>query len=96
VTVQINATQDKLRVEPPASELSIEAAVELARDLIDAVTQCGHQVRMNVQVDRQPTDEQIITAIRRVGHMRRELDRKPWHDGKANAMIVEQVLKACL
>lgn len=79
-------------------ELSISESVQLARDLMDAVTQCGFELKMTVDVPRhQPTDMQIATAITRVGHLRRDLDgQAPWNDVKTNTEIVMRVLGACL
>lgn len=97
--VQIRGDKAAIRVElPPDGELSMEEAVQLARDLIDAVTQCGHQVKLDVEVPRhQPTDVQLQTAIQRVAHLRKSLDgNAPWNDVKVNSELVMRVLGACL
>ena len=97
--VQIRGDKQAVRVElPPDGELSVQEAIDLARDLIDAVTQCGHQVKMNVEVPRhQPTDLQLQTAIQRVAHLRKSLDQQAaWNDLKVNTELVTRVLAACL
>lgn len=97
MTVQIRGDQQALRVDPPVAELDMPQAVQLARDLIDAVTQCGHQVKMDVEVPRHvPTDAQIAQAIVRVGHLRRTALERAWNDQKTNTEIVMRVLEACL
>jgi hypothetical protein len=98
VTVQIRSDKQALRFELPASgELNIEDSVALARDLIDAVTQCGHEVKMDVSVPRhQPTDQEVATAIHRVAHLRKTFDSTPWNDTKANTELVMRVINACL
>jgi hypothetical protein len=99
--VQIHDTKQQLRLEladGTATEINMADAVQLARDLIDAVTQCGHEVKITVDVPRhQPTDMQIATAITRIGHLRKTLDgRAPWNDVKANQEFVMRVLEVCL
>jgi hypothetical protein len=98
MTVQIRGDKRALRVELPASgELDMPAAIQLARDLIDAVTQCGFEVKMNVEVPRHaPTDQQLATAVVRVGHIRRNAMQARWDDGKVNSEIVMRVVEACL
>jgi len=98
VTVQIRDDKKALRVSiPPTGELDMPAAIELARDLIDAVTQCGFEVKMNVEVPRhQPTDMQLALAVTRVGHIRRNAQHAKWDDGKTNSEIVMRVVEACL
>ena len=98
VKVQIRGDQQAIRVAMPKSgELNIEDSVALARDLIDAVTQCGHEVKMDVQVARhQPTDTEIATAVHRVSHLRKTFDATPWNDVKANTELVMRVIEACL
>lgn len=97
MTVQIRGDQQALRVDPPVVELDMAQAVQLARDLIDAVTQCGYEVKMNVEVPRHvPTDVQIEHAIVRVGHLRRAAAERRWNDTKTNTEIVRRVLELCL
>jgi hypothetical protein len=98
MTVQIRNDKQALRVELPASgEVDMPKAIELARDLIDAVTQCGFEVKMNVEVPRhKPSDIQIATAIQRVGHLRKNMVDKPWNDVGTNTELVRRVLEACL
>ena len=99
INIQIRADKQAIRVSLPASgELNMEQAIGLARDLIDAVTQCGHEVKMNVEVPRhQPTDLQLATAVQRVAHLRKTLDQTaPWNDAKVNTELVSRVLQACL
>lgn len=99
IHIQIRADKQVIRVNLPASgELNMEQAIGLARDLIDAVTQCGHEVKMNVEVPRhQPTDVQLMTAIQRVAHLRKSLDQQAaWNDDKVNTELVTRVLQACL
>lgn len=99
MNIQIRNDRQAIRVDLPASgELNMEDAVTLARDLIDAVTQCGHQVKMDVEVPRhQPSDLQIATAIQRVAHLRKTLDQQAaWNDVKVNSELVMRVLGACL
>lgn len=96
--VQIRNDKAALKVTlPPTGELDMPAAIQLARDLIDAVTQCGFEVKMNVEVPRhQPTDQQLTTAVVRVGHIRRAAPQAAWNDPKVNAEIVMRVVEACL
>jgi len=98
VNVQIRNDMQAIRFEiPDSGELSIEQSVALARDLIDAVTQCGHEVKMDVQVARhQPTDTEIATAVHRVAHLRKTFDSTAWNDVKANTELVMRVIDACL
>lgn len=99
MNIQIRSDKQAVRVTlPAAGELTIPEAAQLARDLIDAATQCGYEVKMTVEVPRhQPTPQQIAVAIRRVGFIRRELDQSaPWDDVKVNQDIVMRVLAACL
>ena len=98
MTVQIRDDKAALRVTlPPSGELNMPAAIQLARDLIDAVTQCGFEVKMNVEVPRtQVTDTQLTTAAVRVGHIRRNAAQAAWNDSKVNAEIVMRVVEACL
>lgn len=98
MTVQIRDDKKALRVTlPPTGEVDMPAAIQLARDLIDAVTQCGYEVKMNVEVPRhQPTDQQLATAVVRVGHIRRNAIHAAWNDGKVNSEIVMRVVEACL
>ena len=98
MTGQIRDDTKAIRVSvPPTGELDMPAAVELARDLIDAVTQCGFEVKMNVEVPRhQPTDMQLALAVTRVGHIRRNAAQARWDDGKVNSEIVMRVVEACL
>ena len=78
--------------------LTPQAAIDLARDLIDAVTQRGFEVKMTVDVPRhQPTPAQIAHAVVRVGHLRKTLDGSaPWNSDKVNRELVMRVLEACL
>lgn len=95
--IQIRDDKQALRVTLPAPEITMPEAIELARDLIDAVTQCGFEVKMNVEVPRhQPTDQQLALAVTRVGHIRRNAQQAQWHDGKVNSEIVMRVVEACL
>lgn len=97
MNVQIHDNVLALRVVDMPEILDMQSAVQLARDLIDAVTQCGHEVKLNVEVPRhQPTDMQLATAITRVAHIRRASQDKPWNDTPVNADIVNRVLEACL
>lgn len=97
MTVQIHDTKQLLRVDPPAVELKIEDAVQLARDLIDAVTQCGFEVKMDVEVPRHvPTEAQITHAVARVSHIRKSYTDRPWNDERVNRELVMRVLEACL
>lgn len=98
MTVQIRDDKAALRVTlPPTGELDMPAAIQLARDLIDAVTQCGFEVKMNVEVPRHtPTDQQLALAVTRVGHIRRNAMQAAWNDGKVNSEIVMRVVEACL
>lgn len=98
MTVQIRDDKAALRVTlPPTGELDMPTAVQLARDLIDAVTQCGFEVKMNVEVPRTKiTDTQLTTAAVRVGHIRRNAAQAAWNDSKVNAEIVMRVVEACL
>lgn len=97
MTVQIRDDKQALRVTLPAPEITMAEAIELARDLIDAVTQCGFEVKMNVEVPRhQPTDHQLALAVTRVGHIRRNAQHARWDDGKTNSEIVMRVVEACL
>ena len=98
VNVQIRNDMQAIRVAMPKSgELNIEDSVALARDLIDAVTQCGHEVKMDVQVERhQPTNQEIATAVHRVAHLRKTFDATAWNDTKANTELVMRVIEACL
>ena len=97
--VQVHDTKQALRITLPSDGvLTMQDSIQLARDLIDAVTQCGYEVKMTVDVPRhQPTNLQIATAIARVGHIRKALDQSaPWNDVKVNTEIVMRVLEACL
>jgi hypothetical protein len=96
--VQLRSDKLAVRIDvPPTGELDPPAAIQLARDLIDAVTQCGFEVKMNVEVPRhQPTDQQLALAVTRVGHIRRNAQQARWDDGKVNSEIVMRVIEACL
>ena len=98
MTVQTRDDKKAIRVSiPPTGELDMPAAIELARDLIDAVTQCGFEVKMHVEVPRpQPTEMQLALAVTRVGHIRRNAAQARWDDGKVNSEIVMRVVEACL
>lgn len=98
MTVQIREDKQAFRVTlPPTGEIDAPAAIELARDLIDAVTQCGFEVKMSVEVPRaQPTDAQLALAVTRVGHIRRNAQHARWDEGKVNSEIVMRVVEACL
>ena len=97
MTVQIRSDKLAIRVDPPITELDFKSAVDLARDLIDAVTQCGYEVKMDVEVPRrQPTDAQLAQALHRVGHIRRTGLERAWNDQRTNMEIVARVLEACL
>ncbi|MEK9725792.1 MAG: hypothetical protein VW405_20230 [Rhodospirillaceae bacterium] len=97
MSLQIRSDNQALRLEPPVADLTIPEAVTLARDLIDAVTQCGHEVKMNVEIPRHvPTEMQINAAVTRVGHLRRTAAERAWHDDRTNREIVARVLEACL
>lgn len=96
--VQISNDRKVLRVVgfPETGEVTMQEAIQLARDLIDAVTQCGFEVKMTVDVPRpQPSVDQIRTAVHRVGHLRKSLTA-PWNDTKTNTELVMRVLEACL
>lgn len=95
--MNVQIRNDKQRIRAGNDELDMEQAVQLARDLIDAVTQCGHEVKMNVEVPKhQPSDAQLRTAITRVAHLRRTYADREWTDDTVNRTLVEHVLKACL
>lgn len=98
ITVQIRSDKQAIRFEMPSSgELNIEESVALARDLIDAVTQCGHQVKMDVSVERhQPTELELATAVQRVAHLRKAYPTAAWSDTKVNTELVMRVIGACL
>lgn len=98
MNIQISNDRQILRVVgfPSSGELTLPDAIQLARDLIDATTQCGYEVKMTVDAPKyQPTDDQIRTAIHRVGHLRRNLNA-PWNDVRTNTELVARVLGACL
>ena len=98
MNIQISNDRKALRLTdvPEDRELAMSEAVQLARDLIDAVTQCGFEVKMTVDVPRhQPSVDQIRTAVHRVGHLRKSLTA-PWNDMKTNTELVMRVLEACL
>jgi hypothetical protein len=97
VTVQIRGDNQALRLDPPVTELTMAEAIDLARDLIDAVTQCGFEVKMDVEVKRHtPTDQQLQTALRRVWHVRKAAQEQAWPDERLNQELVSRVLEACL
>lgn len=104
--VQVNAEKSAVAIDLEAAvpmaphyrvPVTPQVAIDLARDLIDAVTQCGFEVKMTVEVPRTPpTQDQINRAVIRVGHLRRDIEHKaPWHDTKANTELVMRVLEAC-
>jgi len=96
--MNVQIRHDKQRIRAGDDELDMEQAVQLVRDLIDAVTQCGHKVNMEVEVPRYvPPLEKINQAIIRIGHLRRDLDQStPWHDKHTNTTFVMRVLEICL
>ena len=98
--VQIHETKQAIRIQSEAADgdyLDMQSAIKLARDLIDAVTQCGYEVKMNVEVPRhQPTQMQLVAAVARVSHIRRANQDRPWNDQHTNTDIVMRVLEACL
>lgn len=98
IRVQIRDDRQAVRIDlPDDGALTMAEAVQLARDLIDAVTQCGHEVKMTVDVPRhRPSDAQIAVAVARIGHLRRSMDAKPWNDARTNQEFVQRVLEACL
>ena len=97
MTVQIRSDKLAIRLNPPVAELDFKEAVDLARDLIDAVTQCGYEVKLNVEVPRRaPTDAQLAQALHRVGHIRRTALERAWNDQQTNMEIVARVVEACL
>ena len=100
MNIQISNDRKVLRVVafPESGELTMQEAISLVRDLIDATTQCGYEVKMTVDVPRhKPTVDQIRTAVHRVGHLRKSLENNvPWNDTKVNTELVMRVLEACL
>jgi hypothetical protein len=95
--VQIHDTKQALRVLDLPELLTIEQATALIGDLVDAVTQCGFEVKLTVDVPRHvPTDAQVSAAVRRVAHIRKTLEPAAWNDERLNRELVVRVLEQCL
>jgi hypothetical protein len=96
--IQLRSDKKAIRVDVEGqTDFSLEDATQLARDLIDAVTQCGAEVKIDVEVPRyKPSDHQVTVAIHRVGQLRKALSDRPWNDVRANTELVHRVLEACL
>lgn len=97
--VQIHDTKQALRVVDLPELLTIEQATTLVGDLVQAVGQCGYEVKMTVDVPRHvPTDTQVAAAVARVAHIRKSFESQndAWNNERLNREIVIRVLEMCL
>ena len=99
MNIQLRGDKAAMRVNglPDGNELTISEATDLINHLAAGVRECGHELKIEVEVPRHKIKPaQLEAAVIRVGHLRRQFENRPWNDGKVNAEIVQRVLEACL